>query len=333
MDINPNESDLVPKPSTLDSKKKPTKLLLALGFVGVILGVFFRQPLFEIFYPKPPAPPPTFFHLPPSPAVLAKPHLSYADKDCERIIEEHIKAIDAFFLDVKKNSSKFADEALGYGSKFRLMLDYLPYTKGGRHEAFIKRKFEEYIFSPNQIEVVIKQVVSSYFKEVDSIENEMLVNIQADAANYPGSYKDFKLDESMLRVAFEDALKQVQTNTKIGLDLKLASELGSIIVAEIAVNVIRKLATSSGILGAGGLGVPATFGLSVIAGLIVDQIVSYVWDWFADPKGNLTNIVNTKLDEINRKMVDELRIKLKELAMSRAEQRQSAVLLLLQPQK
>jgi hypothetical protein len=43
---------------------------------------------------------------------------------------------------------------------------------------------------------------------------------------------------------------------------------------------------------------PYTFGISIVAGIVLDQIVSWVWDWYADPKGNLSKKLNETLDQM-----------------------------------
>jgi hypothetical protein len=100
--------------------------------------------------------------------------------------------------------------------------------------------------------------------------------------------------------------------------------------------VAVRLGVSAGILGTGAASGWATLGIGVVVGLIVDQIVSWVWDWWADPRGNLAAELDKKLDEINRLIVDGsadvqgLRDRLKQFARERAAARRIAVLSLLQ---
>ncbi|MGH7134682.1 MAG: sulfatase-like hydrolase/transferase, partial [Pirellulales bacterium] len=67
----------------------------------------------------------------------------------------------------------------------------------------------------------------------------------------------------------------------------------------------------------------------------VDQIVSWIWDWYADPIGSLATQLNAKLDGIQRLIVDGsddvqgLRSRLKVYAEERARVRASAVLAVL----
>jgi hypothetical protein len=129
-------------------------MLLLVGFVGVAIAVVARQPIAELFR-RPIETNPPILKLPASSSGLtareaAAPHLSWADRETQRIIDEHLAALDGFFDDAKKNTPAFAKEALSFGSKWNLFKDYVPFTRGGQHEEFIRGKFERHVFGPDQ---------------------------------------------------------------------------------------------------------------------------------------------------------------------------------------
>ena len=324
----------------MPSKRTLTLLLLT---IGVLMGVIARAPLAELIWPKPPIVPPKI-KLPPSPAKLAQPHLDRAEQECDRIIEEHVKVLDAFFADSKKNTRAFAEEALSWGSKWRLVADKVPFTSGGRHEKYIRERFEVHVFKPSDLETAVKQIVTSYLTHVRSIENKMLVDLRTDVAEFPSDYLLAQIDEQKVTATYEAALAKAIDATGSGLRDDLATELVSIIAGELLAQVAVRLGVSAGILGTGAASGWATFGVGVVVGLIVDQIVSWVWDWWADPKGSLAADLDKKLDEIHRLIVDGadgddqakavqgLRSRLKQSALERTTIRQQAVLTLLQPQ-
>lgn len=317
---------------------KPTFFMLAILTAGVVIGVFARQPVAELFQSKPePLTPPTIKlppppNVPPTPAEVAEPHLSRADQECRRVVEEHVRAIDSFFTDSKKNTRSFAEEALSWASKWRLMSDYVPFTSGGRHEKFIRGKFEEFIFQPSQLEEAVRQVVASYIKHVESIEGKMLVRLRADVADFPSAYPIAQFDESRLQAAYAEALSKTMEATSGDLHTDIATELVSIIAGEVLAQVAARIGVSAGILGTGAVASWATFGVGAVVGLIVDQIVSWVWDWYADPTGDLAVELDSRLDEINRLIVDGsgegpgLRDRLRAFAAERARMRSESVL-------
>ena len=249
-----------------------------------------------------------------------------------------MKALDGFFADSKKNTRAFADEALSWSSKWRLVADHLPFTRKDRHERFIRQKFEEYVFKQSQLEDAVKQVVKSYLTHVRSIEGKMLVDLRADVADFPSAYLLAQIDENKVQAAFDEAISRAIAATGSSLRADIATELVSIIAGEVLTQVAVRLGVSAGILGTGAASSYVTLGIGLIVSLIVDQIVSWVWDWAADPRGNLAHDLDRKLDQINRLIVDGsndvkgLRARLQEFARERAGFRRQAVLALLQPQ-
>ncbi|MFM7149730.1 MAG: hypothetical protein ACKO23_07800 [Gemmataceae bacterium] len=341
-----------------DEPKKSGKFgLLLLGLVAVTVGVMAREPIKEFFFPRPVTPPPTIVlpPVPPSPIKVAKPHLDKAEEESKRIITEHAALVQKFFVERKKGTSPFAEDALGYASKWRLVADYIPYTSGNRHENYIKERFENRIFKPADLEQVVNQVVKSYMDHLQSLENRMLVDLRADLAEFPASYPLAAMDEDKIRSLFGEAIQKARSdsgqNLQNDLKLEVVSIVAGEVLAQVALRLGAKLTTSAassvatetvaaggvsaGILSTGAASGWATLGVGLIAGIIVDQIVSWVWDWWADPKGNLASQINKKLDEMEQFIIDGsdkgdgLKKRLERFAFERATLRKNAVLSML----
>lgn len=324
-------------PTVVSQHRKPTRWLLLLGFLGVVIAVILGRPLLESAREQPSPPPtPPQIKLPPPPEEVAKPHLGKAEQAAERAIEEHVKALDTFFAYSKKGTRTFAGESLSWSSKWRLVADYVPFTDGDRHQKFIRSKFEEHIFKADQLEEAVKQVVRSYLAHIRSIESKMLVDLRVDVSDFPSAYPLAQLDDKRLQESYDQALSRAIAATGGDLRADIATQLVSIIAGEVLTPVAVRLGVSAGILGTGAASSWATSGIGFVGGLIVDQIVSWVWDWWADPKGNLAADLDKKLDEMNRLIVDGstdvqgLRDRLKQFARERAATRRAAVLSLLQ---
>jgi hypothetical protein len=324
-------------PTAASQRRKPTRWLLLLGFLGVVVAVILGRPLLESARERPTSPPtPPQVKLPPPPERVAKPHLRVAELEAERAIEEHVKALDTFFADAKKGTRTFAEEALSWSSKWRLAAGYMPFTDGDRHQKFIRSKFEEHVFKADQLEEAVKQVVRSYLAHIRSIESRMLVDLRADVSDFPNTYPLAQLDNKQLQENYDLVLSRAIAATGGDLRADIATQLVSIIAGEVLTQVAVRLGVSAGILGTGAASAWVTFGIGVVVGLIVDQIVSWVWDWWADPRGNLAVELDKKLDEMNRLIVDGsadvkgLRARLKEFAQERSAMRKTAVLSLLQ---
>jgi len=96
-----------------------------------------------------------------------------------------------------------------------------------------------------------------------------------------------------------------------------------------------RMGTSAAVLGAGAASSWWTFGIGLVVGVIVDQIIAAVWGWTYDPHGKLVAMMNTKIDEVRGLVLDGadgkpgLREELRRYADKRAIARREAVLELL----
>jgi hypothetical protein len=284
----------------------------------------------ETVAPSPPA------RIAPSPGEIIRPHLAWAQRQSEEVLGEYLRQMDDFFETAKKGTPEFADRALGFGSKWRLVADHVPFTRGGRHEKFLRSQFEDHVFRPSQLGDMVEQVVAGYLAHTRSIEGEMLVKLRADVADFPETYVLAELDEANWRARYDEALSDALAATGSDLRSDVAGQVVSLIAGEVLTQVATRLGVSAGILGTGAASSWATFGIGVVVGLVVDQIVAWVWDWYADPTGTLVGQLNTRLDHVNRLIVDGaddmqgLRARLKAHAAQRAVIRETALLAILQ---
>lgn len=288
--------------------------------------------------------------VPPSPEQIAGPHLQWADRECERLIEEHLLKIDeTCFVNTKEKTRRFADEALGFWSQWRLVADYVPFTKGDRHQIYLREKFEDLVLNPLQLERDVKQIITAYLQDVESIENQMLVRIRADVADLPSLALDARFDEAALQAKYKNALDAAMTSTGYSLGQTVAIEMisGSISKKVLTIVAIR-FGASPVILGVGASASWATAGISLVAAAIIDQIISWIWDWYADPEGELANNLDEKLQEIKCLIIEGsddnrkseavpsdsrgLRKQLQDYARERAIARRQGVLSTLHPQ-
>ena len=316
---------------------KNRRLLTILGFVGVIIGVIVGMPLINsLLRPASPAKVTSPSDVAPKvvtpdPQTLAKPHLDSVKSKTENVIEGHLIAVRTFFDNSKNNTRQFAQVAIGWGSKWRLIADHIPFTKGSRHETYIRGQFEQTVFSAKQLENVVSSAVSDYLAEIRSVENQMLVWLRADVAGFPEAYPIAHLDEAQLRTKFDEAIQRAIAATGSQVQADIETQLVSIIGGEVLTQVAIRLGISAGILGTGAASGWATLGIGVVVGIIVDQIVSWVWDWWADPTGNLASNLDAKLDEMRTLIcdgdskVEGLRQRFQSLAAERAKIRETAI--------
>jgi hypothetical protein len=314
------------------SKARRLWPLYVLSAVGVVLGVTLREPLTDLFTAdRNGAPTRPEFGLPSETNEAVRreaqrriePTLQWADQESQRLIAIHLRAIEDYFKQAKQGTRPFADDALGYSSKWRLMVDYVPYTDGGRHERYIRSRFEHHVFKAEDLAKVIQASIAGYIVALHDIENRMLVKMRADVADLPSTALPEFADNKVLQAAYVAALNTAVDSSKVDLRADVAREVAAMVAGEVLTFVAVKLGVSGGILAAGAGSSWATFGVGLVVGLIVDQIVSWVWDWWADPKGELATKMNDQLDSILHLMINGdaensgLRDRLTEIAAER----------------
>ena len=139
-------------------------------------------------------------------------------------------------------------------------------------------------------------------------------------------------DPSTLQAAFEDAMRVALDRTRADLRADVTREAVSLVAGEVLTMVAVRLGVSGGILAAGAGSSWATFGVGLVVAVIVDQVVSWVWDWWRDPEGDVSRKMNDKLDEIRTLIVEGdgaarpgLRQRLDDLATNRDKLRRAAM--------
>jgi hypothetical protein len=271
-------------------------------------------------------------------------HLDWADQECRRRIHDSEAQVEAFFTQAKQGVPGFAKAALGWSSKWRLAVDYVPFTRHDRHPAFLREQFARHIFAPEQFAEAVQQAVKQYLAAVSDVENQMLVRMRADMADLPQEVLPAIASDDRLRSKFAQALAEVRG--QVAKDLAgdvgrlVASEVAAQVAMQVAAGVLEsaaaRLGVSGGILAAGAETSWVTLGVGLAVGIVVDWIVGKLWDHYADPQGQIAESLVDNLDQLKDTILQGdgqhpgLRQALARLAQSRDRLRRAAVFKLLE---
>ena len=124
-----------------------------------------------------------------------------------------------------------------------------------------------------------------------------------------------------------------QTKEAVTLDIiqVAANELTAFIMTKLAVVVAERLGISATILGGGGLGGPESFGLTIGAGFVIDQIVGIVINRAYNPEKKISDAINYEIDKLCLATIglkqtnDGLRAMFAKIADARIHQRDEAI--------
>lgn len=273
-----------------------------------------------------------------------QPHLSEAADQENELRKQCIERVQGFIDARKKGAKKFAEAALGFWSKWALVKSKIPYSDKAGHTRYLREQFSEYIFDSATLEKVLHQAIAEYLAGVEAIENQLLVNVRADLKDFPPCALPFTLDKKGMELAFAQAISRAQTTVGESLQVDVARELGAFAAGELATaltirilsSVGTRLGISAGILGAGGASAAKTFGIGLVAAVIIDYVVGCIVDWYYDPEGEIAAKVSKTLDDLSQELIKGkggLEEELKNIAGKRQALRGAALEQLIKGQK
>lgn len=237
---------------------------------------------------------------------LADRHLAKADAAVEQSLSQVRKRIEGFFAKAKQGAPGFAADAMSFGSKMRLAADYVPFTRHDRHATYLRDRFAAHLFSSDDLKIAVELAVREHFQNISSAENRMLVDLRADLADLPGLGLPHLAVATEWEQAYRDAAEAVRGKVLLDSGGDVATLATAVLLtdyaAEVALVVLRQVAArlgvSAGILAVGGESSWATFGIGLVAAVIVDYILGKIWDWTVDPRGRLVESLQGELDRL-----------------------------------
>jgi hypothetical protein len=229
-------------------------------------------------------------------------HLTWARKARVNAAIKSVSELHRFFDQARKSSRPFAEEMFTLGSKW----EYVSSSKL-EYQQYLRRQFSHFIFSPKQLETAIESSVVHCIQEYNKINNQLLVKIRHDLANYKHLSISTIKSTQMFKEHIDKLANESTVTTKNELALDVGGFVASEVAAVIAVRLLSSMATrmgiSTAILGGGTLGAGASFGATIVAGLVLDYCVQSVIGWFWDAEGNLTTTIRMTLNEVEREII------------------------------
>lgn len=230
--------------------------------------------------------------------ALIDKYIGQAKSDAQRAVNRRLSEIQHFFQDARDRAPHFAADALSLRSKWTYIITWLPGVDDKKHQRFLHELFERHIFAPKDVEQVLKQTTMLIMSDLREIENRMLVDLQADLEKLP-RVPGVSVPNVHTKV-LDEMLKQRQAD--IGLDM--AADLVLTVASEAMTFVALRLATTSGLLGAGAAASGPTWGVSLIGALLVDWLLSWIYDKAVDPKGQIAEALQRSLTELEKLMLE-----------------------------
>lgn len=260
----------------------------------------------------------------PSAVTNSEPYLAAATGTIEAAIEPSIVPLQDFFKKAQSGVPQFTDSARGWISTGKLAWDALPFTANNRHKDYLRNEFERHVFRAGELQSTIESCLNRFGKAIESAESEMLVGLNADSPNFPGRPKK-QLDQVALSRECQAIISRSETATHEavveGVSRTIVAGITQRVLAQVAVSLARSL----GVYWIGALAAPETLGASIVAAIVLDCLIGWIWDWYADPRGNLNREIKQQLVSIEAVLLDGINGQggLKSEMLKYAKERQS----------
>lgn len=237
-----------------------------------------------------------------SPQAIVADHTNWADETSRAALAPQMSEIRAFFVEARSGTRPFAEEALSFDSKWKLLNEKL--FGGDEHRRFVDEAFQKHIFSAGRLEQTVESNVHQYVKHVDNVESELLVRLQSDLESLPPELIPGKgVDSGRLRAILSEAMQEALSQVHAEFQGTVAREV-IVWIAQEAMNVaVTRLAVSAGIIGTGATAGVVSFGATLVVGFIVDAIISWIYDEVFDPVGEMSRMLDAKLSQLEELVI------------------------------
>ncbi|HEY2414839.1 MAG TPA: hypothetical protein VGI40_21520 [Pirellulaceae bacterium] len=227
---------------------------------------------------------------------IVNKHLAWADSQGQAGLAGRVAPIRELFAEARQGTRPFAEEALGWQSKWKLVKDYV--TSGNEHKEYLQKQFTNHVFAPEALEMVVQSVVAAHVRHLENLDSELLVRLQADLTDVPNLQLTGNLDPRSIHESLQRSMRQAIGAVESELRGGVAFELVSYLAGEALTSATFKLATSAGILGAGVTSSAMTAGVGLVVSLIADAVLRWAYDAYFDPAGELSRQLNQTLDSL-----------------------------------
>lgn len=256
-------------------------------------------------------------------------HLGWAEAASQSGVKAAINPIRQFFAEARVRTNSYAEEVLGFSSKWKLVTDYVSGSQ--EHEAYLQERFGSFFFTPEELEELVNGSIDGYLSYLRDVDGELLVRLQADLEGIPLDNFSVALNQEKIQQLLQDALRSAAVAAEADLRGMVGREVVSMTAGEILSVVGLRLMTSAGILSAGASSGAVTFGAGLAAGIAADFVVTEFYNQVFDPVGELGRQIDVKLSEVEALILegtDEspgLESFLQEYGGRRSEARQQAL--------
>jgi hypothetical protein len=274
----------------------------------------------------------------------AGPLLAAADQEIAAALNKHLAAIPRFLDERQAGVRAFAERLTGLRGKWEILKAQVASDGDQDYAQFLADEFAEHVFRDDDLQRVVESAIRGFLSELEAIEARLLVRLRADLA-----------DDALQKIVIPALRSDAELHRQFrGLSVRLASTMttdlaltagrelllwqGGNLVGNLALRaaagVAGRLGASGAILAAGASSSWASFGVSIAAAWVLDQILTQILKAAGyDAEDQVVAHVTDMLGGLGRRLtngnpdadIPGLRAELRKLAAARATLRRQAL--------
>lgn len=196
---------------------------------------------------------------------------------CLTQIDESADELQGWYLDSKSGSMTAAKELTSFASMWKyIWLSEEEYAK------YALEKITNNTYTEEACKGKTQQCVNETVTYILSDERELYDELEQYAVA-DGN------DKEMI-AAFEHFKSEYDVNDEVSKEI--TNQIVSLIGSEIGTYILTELGIQTGVLAAGAASAPYTFGISIVAGIAVDGIISF----FRNPEEKIKQKIDAQID-------------------------------------
>lgn len=196
------------------------------------------------------------------------------------------------FVNSKKVGAKaFSEDVVSWRGKLVAAKCMLPGTAPDCHKKYVVEKFNEHIFTPDDLKNAMNRSITGGLQDIERIENELAVALRQEILGRSLSPSELPIVTTEFRNAIDAVLKASNRDVVSSAGNLVTSE----VVTQIATQVLIRLGASISILATAAASSWWTFGGAMVIGVAVDAI----WGYVTQPAKQIESEMVLELDKMS----------------------------------
>ena len=244
-------------------------------------------------------------------ATACRQHVREAEQKAAQAMVRRSSEFSDFINSRKGGAKPFSKDMISYAGRWLAVKPYLPFTKNDGHKKYVVEKFDQHIFTSEDLARAVKRAVEGSVKDLDGIENELAVALRKEISG-----QSLSPDETpIVTDKFKKSIDHMVSASQLVATNEVGKLVASGIVEEIGSKVLVRLGVTAGVIGTGAANSFWSLGASLVISLAIDAI----WGWFVNSAGKIEREMIATLDKLSLDASTAIRFEMYKVISQRSE--------------